>query len=195
MRLVRNKWVMLTVSAVALPLFITQVLLLTNKPVLGVESKVTIRASAQEVFDVMNHLPDCHLWLPWDQRGPVGTRTYSTPASGEGAHCTWEEPVSGKLQSLLIRQSFVDSGSGRIDITLQCEHNNIHWGPMWIHLKESTPGRTEVYVKMIGKRGFKAQLAANFVDQKAEVVYLLEVGLNNLKQHLEQDNTPVQTDD
>jgi hypothetical protein len=68
-----------------------------------IERSVTIQASAERIFPLINDFHDWSQWAPQDREDPSIQRTYSGPASGVGAASEWTG--SGK------------AGSGKMSIT------------------------------------------------------------------------------
>ncbi len=68
-----------------------------------IERSVTIQASAEKIFPLINDFHNWSQWAPQDREDPSIKRTYSGPASGVGAVSEWSS--SGK------------AGSGTMSIT------------------------------------------------------------------------------
>jgi len=68
-----------------------------------IERSVTIQASAERIFPLINDFHNWSEWAPQDREDPSIKRTYSGPASGVGAASEWTS--SGK------------AGSGKMSIT------------------------------------------------------------------------------
>jgi uncharacterized protein YndB with AHSA1/START domain len=79
-------------------------ILATTKPDgFRIERSVTIQASAEKIFPLINDFHEWSQWAPQDREDPSIQRTYSGPASGAGAASEWTS--SGK------------AGSGKMSIT------------------------------------------------------------------------------
>ena len=68
-----------------------------------IERSVTIQASAERIFPLINDFHNWSQWAPQDREDPSIKRTYSGPASGVGAASEWTS--SGR------------AGSGKMSIT------------------------------------------------------------------------------
>lgn len=64
-----------------------------------VERTVVINAQPMDAFSLVNYLPNWEKWDPWHEMEPSAMRTYSNPASGNGAWYSWvgTDVGSGKL--------------------------------------------------------------------------------------------------
>ena len=96
-----------------------------------VERSITIDASPEQVFAVVNSLRHFNEWSPWFDMDPDAKYRYSGPESGVGARAEWssEEPGvdSGSQEIIasepprLVRTSldFGDQGSATAELRLQ----------------------------------------------------------------------------
>ena len=90
-----------------------------------VERSIIINAQPMDAFSLVNYLPNWEKWDPWHEMEPTAIRTYSQPASGNGAWYTWEgvDIGSGKLtlenveaiSRIDTKLSFVGQGDAEAD--------------------------------------------------------------------------------
>lgn len=55
-----------------------------------VERTVTVNATPEKIFPLINDLREQHRWSPWDKKDPAMKRTFSGPEKGVGAVYEWD---------------------------------------------------------------------------------------------------------
>jgi uncharacterized protein YndB with AHSA1/START domain len=82
---------MFNVISIVLALLIVAVLVYANSQPdsFRIERKVTIAASADKIFPLVNDLHQWEAWSPWEKIDPTLKRSYSGPPSGKGAGYAW----------------------------------------------------------------------------------------------------------
>jgi Polyketide cyclase / dehydrase and lipid transport len=76
-----------------------------------VERSITIAASADKIFPLLNDFHQWEAWSPWEKIDPSLKRTYSGAALGKGAAYAWEGNK--------------DIGSGSMEITESTPHSKV----------------------------------------------------------------------
>ena len=74
--------------AVAVVLVLNLALLKPNS--FRVARSVSIQASAEKIFPLLNDLHAQNTWSPWDKKDPGMKRSFSGPAQGVGAFYAWD---------------------------------------------------------------------------------------------------------
>lgn len=65
-----------------------------------IERSIVINAPADKIYPLIADFKAWGAWSPWEKKDPAMKRTFSEPASGQGAHYAWEgngEVGSGEM--------------------------------------------------------------------------------------------------
>jgi Polyketide cyclase / dehydrase and lipid transport len=95
----------IAVIAAVLAIAIAVVLILAaSKPdKFSVQRATTVKAPAERIFPLINDFHQWGSWSPYEHKDPAMKRTYSGPASGEGAVYAWDgnkNVGSGRMEIL-----------------------------------------------------------------------------------------------
>jgi uncharacterized protein YndB with AHSA1/START domain len=94
--------------AIAVVTIIALVLLFaaTRPNTVRVQRSITIHASAEKIFPLLNDFHQWNRWAPQDKEDPTMTRTYSGAVNGEDAISDWDSKGSaGKGRMTIIDSS------------------------------------------------------------------------------------------
>ncbi|WP_446809347.1 SRPBCC family protein [Methylomonas sp. 2BW1-5-20] len=104
-----------------------------------VQRSITIKATPETIFPLINDLHSMQIWSAWEKVDPGMQRTYSGVASGPGAIYEWEgnqEIGQGRMEILeatppakiTIRMDFIKPfpAQNTLEFVLQAEGNSTH---------------------------------------------------------------------
>jgi uncharacterized protein YndB with AHSA1/START domain len=142
-----------------------------------VQRETDIKAPPEKVFALLNDFRQWGAWSPWDKLDPAMKRTYSGPASGQGARYAWvgngqagegEMAITSSLppSRVAIDLSFVKPMETRnqVEFTLERRGDAVH-----------------VTWAMQGPMPFVSKVLSVFVSMDKMVGGDFEQGLANLK--------------
>jgi hypothetical protein len=170
---------MLTIIAVTVVVLIAALLgIAATKPnAFRVQRAVTIKASPEKIFPLINDFHTWNSWSPWEKIDPAMKRTYSGVASGSGAIYEWEG--NNKV------------GTGRMEITSTLRPAKVtikldFLKPMEGHntaefTLEPLGDSTNVTWAMYGPSQFVSKVFQVFVSMDKMIGKSFETGLANLK--------------
>ncbi len=146
-----------------------------------VERRITIGASPEKVFPLINDLHQWALWSPWEKKDPDMKRTHSGPAAGPGARDAWQGNKQVGTGSMEISQASAPSQVLiKLDFFSPFEAHNI----AEFNVQAQGTGaatRTEVRWAMYGPNPYVAKLMQVFFNMDSMVGKDFEAGLQNLK--------------
>lgn len=147
-----------------------------------VERSVTIKASPEKVFPLIDDLHSWPLWAPQDREDPTMKRTFAGAESGTGATSDW----SGSR----------NSGKGRMSITESIPAKSVTIAVDWerpFRVRNINEFRlepdglnTRVSWSMTGPNLFVMKLMSVFTSMNRMIGQHFEHGLDNLKTAAEQ---------
>ncbi len=136
-----------------------------------------IQAPPEIVFALINDFQRWRAWSPWEEKDPALRRTYSDPASGQGATYAWEGNKDVGKGSMRIAES---DPARKIVLNLDFEkpfeaHNMVEFA------LEPVGEGTQVTWTMHGPTPYFAKLIHVFIDMDKMVGKDFETGLAKLK--------------
>ena len=147
------------------------------------QRSITIHASQEEVFSLIN---DLHSWDAWsDDSGGGGTvpKTYTGPASGVGAAAEWNGSGRAGAAKMLITESVVPSKvSVQVDWIKPFRAHNLN--EFTIHAQGDD---TQVAWSIQASNLYAMKLIGIFVNIESQFGQHMESGLNNLKRAAEKE--------
>ena len=170
---------MLTIIASAVAALVAAILLYaaTRPDAFRIERAVSIKASAERIFALIDDFHQWVSWSPWENIDPALKRTYSGAASGVGTAYAWEG--NSKV------------GSGRMEITACTPASKItikldFLKPFEAHntaefTLEHKDGVTHVTWAMHGPSPYLSKLMGLFFSMERMVGGQFEQGLAKLK--------------
>ena len=142
-----------------------------------VERSITIHASPEKVFSLIN---DLHSWETWsgDTTGEETVqKIYSGPASGNGAMAEWHGTGRAGAAKMIITESVVPSKvSVKVDWLKPFEAHNLN--EFTIHAQG---GETKVAWSIQASNLYAMKVIGIFVNMESEFGKHMESGLKNLK--------------
>jgi len=149
----------------------------TRPDIVRIERSITINASPERIFPLINDFHNWSRWAPQDREDPGIRRTYAGSASGEGAISDWTGTGS--------------TGSGRMLITKSVPSTNVAVTVDWVkpfaahNLNEFTlephGATTRVIWSMQGTNVYVMKLMSVFTNTDRFMGKHFETGLANLK--------------
>lgn len=168
----------IVLTALALLPVILLIYAATRPNTFRVERSISIKASAEKVFPLINELPQWENWSPWKKVDPALKRNYSGPASGKGAACEWfgnKEVGQGRME--VTDSTSPDKVLIKIDILVPFEaHNSVEFT-----IAAQGDG-TLVSHAMSGPNPLFARFMGIFFNVDKMIGKKFEEGLTNLKQ-------------
>lgn len=80
-----------------------------------VERSITVKASPERIFPLLNDFQQFGLWSPWEKLDPAMTREISTPSAGPGAVYEWRGNAKAGAGRMEILES-IPSQSVRVKL-------------------------------------------------------------------------------
>lgn len=149
----------------------------TRPDTFRIQRQATIQAPPEKIFPLIDDFHQWRAWSPWENVDPDMRRTYSGPASGEGAVYGWEgnqDIGSGRMEIIeatppsrvLIKLEFFEpfEAENRAEFTLQPEGD-----------------ATRVTWAMDGTNNFVGKVLSVLIDMDSMVGEQFEIGLANMK--------------
>ncbi|MES2038158.1 MAG: SRPBCC family protein [Pseudomonadota bacterium] len=169
-------------AAIVILLLIAFFLFVATRPDdFRVERALTMRASPEQIFPLINDFHEWEAWSPWEKADPAVQRTYSGAESGKGAVYAWKgnkQLGEGKME-ILDTQPF---HSLRLQINFYkpfAAQNTIEF-----HL-EDKGGSTLVRHAMFGPSNFMSKLMGLFFNMDKMVGEKFDEGLLSIKNIVE----------
>lgn len=149
----------------------------TRPDVFHIQRSLTVQASPEKVFPLINDLHQWPLWAPQDKEDPSMKRTYSGAASGTGAISDWSG--SG------------NTGRGRMTITESVPSKQITIQVDWVKpftvrnmnqfTLEAEGASTRISWSMQGPNLYFMKVMSVFTNMDRVMGQHFETGLANLK--------------
>ena len=164
--------------AIAVVTIIALVLLFaaTRPNTVRVQRSITIHASADKIFPLLNDFHQWNRWAPQDKEDPTMTRTYSGAVNGQGAISDWNSKgTAGKGRMTIIESSAPDRVVVQVDFVRPFTAHNVNEFTL-------EPGSsTRVTWTMQGSRLYIMKVMGIFVNMDRVMGKHFESGLANLK--------------
>lgn len=164
--------------AIAVVTIIALVLLFaaTRPNTVRVQRSITIHASAEKIFPLLNDFHQWNRWAPQDKEDPTMTRTYSGAVNGQGAISDWNSKgTAGKGRMTIIESSAPDRVVVQVDFVRPFTAHNVNEFTL-------EPGSsTRVTWTMQGSRLYIMKVMGIFVNMDRVMGKHFESGLANLK--------------
>jgi uncharacterized protein YndB with AHSA1/START domain len=146
-----------------------------------VQRSVSIKASPEKVFPLINELKTMNEWNPFAKQDPTIRLTYSGPAAGKGAANDWDSDGKAGKGRLEITDSTRPSRvTMRLDMEKPMEgHNTVAFA-----LQPQAQGAdvsTQVTWSMTGPMPYIAKVICTFVSMDRMIGGEFEKGLADLK--------------
>ena len=164
--------------AIAVVTIIALVLLFaaTRPNTVRVQRSITIHASADKIFPLLNDFHQWNRWAPQDKEDPTMTRTYSGAVNGQGAISDWNSKgTAGKGRMTIIESSAPDRVVVQVDFVRPFTAHNVNE----FTLEPGFP--TRVTWTMQGSRLYIMKVMGIFVNMDRVMGKHFESGLANLK--------------
>lgn len=142
-----------------------------------VQRSVTMHASPERIFPLINDFQSWPLWSPYEKLNPAMKRTYTGPRSGPGAASSWDgnsKAGAGKMEivSLVPASKLVV----KLDFSRPFEgHNTAEF------TLDRAGDNTTVTWAMFGPQNFMLKLISIFMNMDRLMGKEFEEGLHNLK--------------
>jgi polyketide cyclase/dehydrase/lipid transport protein len=139
----------------------------TKPDTFRVQRAISIKAAPEKIFPFLNDLHSFGAWSPYEKKDPAMKRTFTGPASGNGAVYEWEGDKN--------------VGKGRMEIADTAPPSNVKIKLDFVKPFESKGAFTEVTWAMQGPVPYVAKIMHVFLDMDSMVGKDFEAGLANLK--------------
>lgn len=169
---------MLTILYIAVAIVVIILILAATKPnTFRVERKITINASPEKVFSLIDDFHHWPSWSPWEKLDPAMNRTYSGASSGKGAGYAWEGNKKVGKGAMEIRESIPSTKIViKLDFLVPFEaHNTAEF-----ELTKSGEGTTVTWA-MFGPVALMMKVMHVFMSMDSMIGKDFESGLNNMK--------------
>lgn len=167
------KWSGLVLSLFAIGVF---TMAATKPDQFRVQRTITINAPQQAVFELVNDYRNWAAWSPWENKDPAMKRSYSGPASGEGARYAWDGNGEVGKGSMLITESTLSRVALDLDFEKPFEgHNKV------VFAMEAKGLTTDVTWSMQGPSTFITKVIQVFCNMDAMIGGEFEKGLAAMK--------------
>ncbi|WP_263367000.1 SRPBCC family protein [Edaphobacter bradus] len=169
---------MKTILVVILVLVVTILLYAATRPgTLVVQRSITIQATPEKIYPMINDFHQWQVWSPWQKLDPAMQVSFSGPDRGKGAVYTWE----GNKKVGQGRMEITDSAPSnhvtiKLDFIKPFEGHNVTEFTL-----EPEGDTTSVKWMMQGKNNYLAKLMGVFFNMDKAIGKDFETGLNNLK--------------
>ena len=166
----------LGVAIAALLLYAT-----TRPNTFRVERSISIKASPERVFELINDLHSFHSWNPYAKKDPAMTVTYSGAATGKSARYAWESKEVG-VGSMEITDATAPSLVAiNLDFVKPFEaHNQVTFT-----MAAEAGGTTRVTWAMFGPVPYMSKVMHLLFNMDKMVGDDFEIGLRDLKAQAE----------
>ncbi len=142
-----------------------------------IERSALIAASAQALFEQVNDVHKFDAWNPWAKVDPNVKNTYSGPASGVGACCSWD----GNNEIGAGSSTIIESKPGEL-VRQRMDYKRPMEGTNTVDFTFKSEGdKTRVTWAMYGPQPFKGKIVSVFFDCEKICGPQFEQGLKNLE--------------
>ena len=147
-----------------------------------VRRSVTIKASPEKIFALVNDFHNWTGWAPQDKEDPTMTRTYSGAAKGKDAISDWDSTGSAGKGRMTITESVPNKMiSINVDFVKPFEAHNVNEFTL-----EPAGTSTNVTWTMNGTNLYIMKIMSVFRNMDSVIGRHFESGLDNLKTFAEQ---------
>lgn len=141
-----------------------------------VQRSISVKASPEKIFPLINNLKDMNEWNPFAKQDPSIKITYSGPASGKGAAHAWTSEKAGEGRLEITDSSPPSQVNMRLDMIKPMEgHNAI------VFALQPQSGGTDVSWAMSGEYNYISKVICVFVNMDRMIGGEFEKGLADLK--------------
>ncbi len=142
-----------------------------------IQRSIYIKASPEKVFSLINDFHNWSRWAPQDKEDSTMKRSYSGPASSEGAISEWDSSGGAGRGRMLIMESVPPNRiSIKVDFVKPFEAHNVNEFTL-----ESAGASTKVTWTMQGRNILIMKIMGVFVNMDRVMGKHFEAGLDNLK--------------
>lgn len=168
----------MTITLIIITLIAVLLVLAATKPdTFRIERSITINATPETIFPLINNFHEWVKWSPWEKKDVNMKRTYSDPAAGQGARYAWagnNKIGEGNMEitqsiapaKVLIALNFLKpfeaSNTAEFTLTPQGDATQLTW-------------------EMYGPNNFIAKIMQVFISMDTMVSKDFEAGLNDIK--------------
>jgi hypothetical protein len=174
------------IIAVAIaPVLAFVVLFAATKPnTFRVQRSLTIHASPEKIFPLIDDFHKWSGWAPQDKEDPSMRRTYSGPEFGTGAVSDWDSTGNaGRGRMSIIESAPPSRVAVKVDFVKPFAAHNLN---EFVLETISEPGpATKVTWTMQGSNLYVMKLMSTFMNMDRVMGKHFETGLNNLKKTAE----------
>lgn len=153
----------------------------TKPDTFRIERSVTINASPEKVFALIDDFHSWSKWAPQDRDDPTMQRSYSGAAAGEGAVCDWTSKGSAGAGEMRITEG---AASSRVLVSAEWKRPFQVRNLNDFSLTPAGEG-TRVTWRLMGTNLYVMRLMEVFVGVSGLIGRHLDSGLRNLKQEAE----------
>ncbi len=179
--------------AVTLLIVVILIFAATRPNTFRVERTVTIHASPEKIFAMINDLHAWDTWAPDDRKDPAMKTTYSSPSSGLGASSAWDSKGRAGVGRMQILESAPFSRVAvMVDFVRPFEAHNLNEFKLQPVSSGSQSQETNVTWRIQASNLYAMKLVGVFFNIPREFGKHIDTGLNNMKAVAEkQTNTTV----
>jgi uncharacterized protein YndB with AHSA1/START domain len=154
----------------------------TKPETFHVQRSITINASPEKIFALINDFHNWSGWAPQDKEDPTMTRTYSGAAKGKDAFSDWVSSGSAGKGRMTITESVPNKMiSINVNFVKPFEAHNVNEFTL-----EPAGTSTKVTWTMNGTNLYIMKIISVFRNMDSVIGRHFESGLNNLKTVAEQ---------
>jgi uncharacterized protein YndB with AHSA1/START domain len=154
----------------------------TKPETFRIQRSITINASAEKIFALINDFHNWSGWAPQDKEDPTMTRIYSGAAKGKDAVSDWDSTGSAGKERMTITKSLPNKMvSISVDFAKPFEAHNVNEFTL-----EPAGASTKVTWTMNGTNLYVMKIMSVFRNMNSVVGRHFESGLHNLKTVAEQ---------
>jgi len=147
-----------------------------------VERSITIHASPEKIFPLINDLHAWESWAPEDRKDPTSKTTYIGSASGVGAISEWDGKGSvGKGRMTIAESEPLKKVAIMVDFVRPFEAHNLNEFKLESQPAGSEAVTTKVTWSIDASNLYAMKLVGVFFNIQREFGKHIETGLNNMK--------------
>jgi uncharacterized protein YndB with AHSA1/START domain len=142
-----------------------------------VQRSISIKASPEKIFALIDDFHNWRSWAPQDREDPTMSRTYGGAPSGAGSVSEWNSAGSGGAGRMAIKES-TPPGKVSIDVDFvkPFEAHNVNE-----FILEPAGESTKITWSMRGTNRYFMKVMSVFMSMDRMMGKHFEIGLNNLK--------------
>ena len=178
--MIRTVLLLVVVAVVAMLLYAA-----TRPDTFAVQRQISIRASAQHVYPLINDLHQFNVWNPYVAKDPQIKLSYSGPSNGPGAAYDFQGNKNvGKGRIEILSVSEPDKVSMKLDMIEPFEGHNLV--DFTLAPNRADPALLDVTWAMHGPSAFMGKVMGLFFNMDEMIGRDFEAGLARLKAQAEQ---------